>query len=141
MTRKTSKAYSAVFEFVEERIFVMDPAMFMTDFEEGMRSAIKQRWPDVDINGCWFHYKRAVSRNISSLGMKKLLDRNFNARMLKRMFLNLPLLPENQTLEGYECIWKFANKKKLNESFANVFTYFQYWLNQVDKYIYLYIRD
>lgn len=126
MTCKTTEAYCSVFKFIEEKLFLFEPAMFMTDFEEGMRSAIRKCWPNVMIKGCWFHYKRAVNKKCTALGMKR-----FKERQLKRMLANIPLLPECQTLEGYASAQFFAKKNKLDKAFSGLFTYYKYWLNQV----------
>lgn len=132
MTRKTADAYRAVFKFVEERLFKMEPGEFMTDFEDGMRLAIRQHWPNVRIRGCWFHLKRAISNKCTSLGMGRVLKTNRNARKLKKMLGNIPLLPENQIVEGYSSIKDIAHKKKLSKSFGDLFSYFErYWLKQV----------
>lgn len=131
MTRKTAESYLAIFEFIEERLFKFEPKEFMTDFEEGMRSAIRKRWPNVRIRGCWFHFKRAVNKKCRSLAAK-LFRKNRTATIIKDMLTNLPLLPENQILEGYRCIKCFARKKQLSESFKSIFAYFErYWLHQV----------
>lgn len=136
MTRKTTKAYTAVFKFIEQRIFKMKPFELMTDYEDGMRLAIKKQWPKALIHGCWFHYKRAINRNCTKLGMNSLLKKNANARKIKRMIANIPLLPAEQIHDGYENIKKFAAQKRLYKRFAKLFAYFQrYWLKQVTFYI------
>lgn len=132
MTRKTEEAYRAVFKFIEECLFEMAPGEFMTDFEDGMRLAIKNHWPNVRIRGCWFHLKRAVSNKCTSLGMGRVLKRSHNARKLKKMLGNIPLLPENRIVEGFTSIKDFAQEKRLIKPFAYLFSYFErYWLKQV----------
>lgn len=37
MSRKTADCYEAVFKFVEKKLFKLQPAVFMTDYEDGMR--------------------------------------------------------------------------------------------------------
>lgn len=54
MTRKTAQSYLALFEYIEQKLFELDPKEMMTDFEKGMRKAIKICWPDVILRGCWF---------------------------------------------------------------------------------------
>lgn len=44
MTKKTKKAYLAVFKYIEDKLFKLKPAQFMTDYEDGMRSAIRKYW-------------------------------------------------------------------------------------------------
>lgn len=132
MTRKTADAYTAVFEFIEQKLFKLKPFEFMTDYEDGMRLAIRKRWPNAQIHGCWFHFKRAINRKCRSFGMKRILDKNGNATQVKDMLLNIPLLPSAQTHEGYANIKAFAKEKGLERCFAGLFVYFErYWLKQV----------
>lgn len=132
MTRKTADAYMAVFKFIEDKLFKLNPNMIMTDYEDGLRLVIRNYWRNVVIKGCWFHLKRAIHKKCISFGLKKFLQENVDARTLKTMLVNLPLLPEDRLLEGYESIKNFARKKKLERRFAKVFSYFEsYWLKQV----------
>lgn len=64
--------------------------------------------------------------------MKITLKRKSNARVVKRMLSNIPLLPSDQIAEGFKSIMSFAKEKKLMEDFDALFSYFQsYWLKQV----------
>lgn len=134
MTRKTTKSYKALFSYIEDQIFEMQPAEFMTDFEDGMRLAIKICWPKVKVRGCWFHYCRAILRRCRNLGMDKLLKNNENAKAVKRQLAVLPLLPEGQIEEGFKATKKLAAKKKLSKRFGRLFKYVEsYWLKSQVK--------
>lgn len=132
MTRKTATAYRAVFQFIEKNLFQLKPTLVMTDYEDGMRLAVRQQWPKVKLRGCWFHLKRAVNRRCKKIGMKRILDKNINARNVKDMLVNIPLLPPPQIHEGFEKVKRFAAQNRLEKSFADLFAYFEsYWLKQV----------
>lgn len=136
MTRKTAEAYKALFEFIEKEVFELEPVEFMTDYEDGMRLAIKTHWANVEIHGCWFHYSKAILKKCRKLGMTKLLKRNENARAIKKQLAALPLLPIEKIREGFETVKKFASKKKLLKKFSRLFQYVQsYWLNSQVRYI------
>lgn len=139
MTRKTSMCYLAVFEFIEEKIFKLRPAEIMTDYEDGMRLAIKKRWIGVAIRGCWFHFCRAISKKCRKLGMTSLLKENRVARIIRKKLMSIPLLPANQIENGSKWIQKFARKKGLSDRFSKLFKYFgSYWLNQVSQNVFAY---
>lgn len=122
----------AIFKFIEENVLKLEPAEFITDYEDGMRLAIKKRWQNVRVRGCWWHHKRAVHKKCVKLGMAKLLRNNRNVRLVKNMLTNLPLLPEEKIHEGYESVLAFARGKKLFNRFDKVFSYYaEYWLKQV----------
>lgn len=131
-TRKTSESYLAIFQFIEEKVLKLEPAEFITDYEDGMRKAIKTHWPNVRVRGCWWHHKRAVHKKCVSFGMATLLRKNRNVRLVKNMLTNLPLLPEEKIHEGYGSVVEFAREKKLLNRFGRVFSYYEeYWLKQV----------
>lgn len=135
MTRKTTDAYVGVFNFIEEKLFHLKPTSFMADNECGMRLGIKSLWPGVTIKRCLFHFKRAVNNKCTSLGMGRLLKNSPNARKLKSMLLNIPLLPAEMIEEGFDCSKKFAELKKLNQSFARLFSYFEtQWMTKVSTH-------
>ena len=62
MTRKTTVCYTAVFEFIEEHLFQLQPHEIITDYEAGLRLAISRCWPEVTLRGCWFHYEKEMSK-------------------------------------------------------------------------------
>lgn len=132
MTRKTAEAYGAVFKYIEDNLFKLEPAEFMTDFEDGMRLAIRTHWPDVLIRGCIFHFKRAINRKCISLGLTTLMRDNDEAKKIRAMLGNLALLPASQILEGYASVRSFATQNGLDRRLAGLFAYFEsYWLKQV----------
>lgn len=132
MTRKTSQAYLAVFKLIENKLLKLEPAEFMTDFEDGMRLAIRNNWPNTTIRGCWFHFKRAINRKCVSFGLKWYLQRNNEANMIVSMLGNLPLLPAHRIQEAYNGIKNLSKQKSVNVQLNDVFKYFEcYWIKQV----------
>lgn len=131
MTSKSSKCYSSVFQYIEENIFEMKPAEFITDFESGMRKALNRCYSNVIIRGCWYHFCCAITRNMVSLGLNSLLRSNPKAKMIKNEILSLPLLPKEQFCEGFNHIKRQVKEFGLESNFESFFEYFKYWLNEV----------
>lgn len=129
MTRKTADCYSAVFNFIEEKLFKLQPTEMMTDFEEGMRKSIKQKWPNVVLRGCWFHFCRAILKRSIKLGLKRFIKRNERAKAIRKALMSIPLLPAENIDEGFDSIVKYAKKWRLYSRFSRLFGYFRnYWL-------------
>lgn len=138
MASKSTSAYEAVFNYIENQIFSMKPAMFMTDFEGGMRKAINNCYPGAELHGCLYHYKAAVRRKFLSINMYGLITEDTNARKIYRMLTNLPLLPSQSIELGYEIIKEKAHSDQLAGEFRKIFKYFEeFWL-QVVCIFYLY---
>lgn len=132
MTNKTHQCYLSVLNYIEENIFEMEPAEFISDFEGGMRKAIKICYPNSLLRGCWYHFCCAVSRNINQHGLIMLLRTNPNARMIKGEILSLPLLPQEHFNQGYNHIRNQVIEFGLQADFQAFFNdYFVYWLNEV----------
>lgn len=132
MSGKKAKAYRNVFEYIEQHIFKLEPVQFITDFEAGMRKAIKFCYPSAILLGCWFHYCSAIRRRVLRLRLYRLIAENRNARSIYRKLLSWPLLPQNHMKEGYDIILKEADRNCLLSTFKNLFKYFdRYWLKQV----------
>lgn len=110
----------------------MRPKQIMTDYETGLRAAIRKCWPRVILRGCWFHFCKAINKRCRKLNMTKLLKKNSNARKIKKALMSLPLLPEDKIIEGYKTIVKIARKKGLFKHYSSLFSYCdRYWLRQV----------
>lgn len=135
MSNKSTSAYEAIFNYIEIEVFEMKPMAFMTDFEAGMRKAIKKCYPDAKLYGCWYHFCAAVRRKMTSNRLRKLIDGNRVAMGIYCKLLRLPLLPPDHIEEGYKLIVKEARAKRLCSDFSKLFTYFEnYWLAMVRKW-------
>lgn len=132
MTHKTKKCYLAVLKYIKANVFDLEEAEFMTDFETGMRSAIKKCYPSATIRGCWYHYVAALRKRMRMMGMTKLLKENENAKTLQKMLMNLPLLPAEMFENGYSFIKKQASSWRLFNNFKKFFAYFErQWIYEV----------
>lgn len=113
----------------------------MCDFESGLRKAIKEIYPQAAINGCWFHYRKCIRKNVNRLGLSKLWIKKardndpetaLQAKRIYKMISMLPLLPKQQFLAGYKYVQSMASKFKLMKKFAKFFKYFdRTWIAEV----------
>jgi len=46
------------------------PKMFQLDFEITMFNTIKNKYPDAQIRGCFFHYNQAIYRRVVDVGLR-----------------------------------------------------------------------
>lgn len=130
MTRKTANCYNALFEFIENKLFQMQSKEIMSDFEEGLRSAIKKQWPNVILHGCWFHFCRAIMKKSIKYGMKNFIRQNERTKGIRKALMSIPLLPADKIQEGFDCIKDYAKKHQLFKGFSRLFSYFKsYWLD------------
>lgn len=110
----------------------MQPTEIMTDFEAGMRKAIRSVFPEAVLRGCYFHFKKAVRTKCDKLMLRSLIKSNEHAASIVAKLQNLPLTPPNQTKKAYNLIKKQAKKVGLHKEMAQLFTYFErFWVVKV----------
>lgn len=138
MTDKSAASYIAVFSYIENNLFKLQPSQFMADFESGLRAAISNFYPTTQLNGCWFHYCSSLRRNLLSMSLYDLITNSQNAKSIYRKMLSLPLLPPESIEGGFQLIKQEARVSKLFKPFRQFFNYFQnFWLNLVRNCIYV----
>lgn len=131
-SNRTAECYRAIFDYIEQNVFELQPASFMTDWEIGLRSALKQSYPNAVIRGCWWHFRRAVHKKCVNFGFHYLLKTNPDARMIKQQLMSLPLLPPDKFEEGYACVKSRAAELQLSNQMLKLFAYFEsYWIAEV----------
>lgn len=61
MSNKTAATYKMLLQYVKSELAPgWDPEEFMTDFEKGLRKAIREVFPNATLNGCYFHYTQVL---------------------------------------------------------------------------------
>lgn len=132
MSNRKTECYEDVFRFIEEKVFKLEPAEFITDFELAMRKAISKCFKGTTLRGCWFHYCTALRKNALRLGMDSLFKKSSTARLIYHQLMSLPLLPPDEILRGHDYVIKKAKSEGLYEQFRALFKYFSsQWLVEV----------
>lgn len=132
MTNKRTDSYEMIFGYIEANIFKFQPSLFMADFEGGLRKAIMRYFPGVDIRGCWYHYSVAIRRRLMNLNMHRVITDDHMGWMIYRMFLSIPLLPQERILDGFNYIKRVSRENHLYQEFKKFFQYFNdFWINLV----------
>lgn len=108
MSSRKTESYEAVFKYIEDNVFKLEPSGLMTDWEAGMRKALRICFPNADLRGCWFHYCQAIRKKFAKLGLHYTLVSSMDARMVKQAIMALPLLPPEKFEEGYDHIKDIA---------------------------------
>lgn len=132
MTKRTAKSYEALFRFIERKVFRLKPSEIITDFEGGLRKALKIVYPNIILRGCWFHYCQAIRKKCRKLGLQSFFESNIEAHNIYHQLLILPLLPPENFSEGYGIIKRRARAEGLLQRLRSLFNYFDsYWLPEV----------
>ena len=135
MSHKKKILYQKIFKFLRDN-FKITPRRFMCDYEASLRIAAKTTWNNCEILGCWFHYTQAITRKMKSIHELALLrNNNYAAMICFKLFMNLPLLPQNKIQEGFEEIISFQEENNFKDTFEIFNNYFvQNWLSSLTSY-------
>lgn len=133
MNRKTTAAYTAVFEFIEANICKLNAISFMTDYESAMRNGLRAVYPDAELHACWFHYTQAVRRKASKMPILfKELAKNEHLNRIYHKFLALPLLPPHEIINAYNMLKMAIECRAQTNIFEEFLQYFsKQWLERV----------
>lgn len=132
MSNRTAESYQAVIEYIEKNVFKLEPASLMTDWELGMRKALKTCYPNSILRGCWFHYCSSLKKKLLNLGLNGVLKSCADAKMIVQQFMSLPLLPKEHFGAGLNHIKSIIQQCQLSPTFRTFLTYFNFWVNQVN---------
>ncbi|KAF6215930.1 hypothetical protein GE061_000267 [Apolygus lucorum] len=92
MEGKDKTSYEELFQELLDT-YDLRPVKIMTDFESGLRSALRNKFPHAVLKGCWFHYAQAIIRKVRSSGFSNLLSENVGFKKCTQIMIALPLLP------------------------------------------------
>lgn len=101
MSRKTSDAYEAAFDFINLKIFNMEGTkLFVTDYELALRNALRKKYPGSKLSSCHFHFAQAIRRKGTQIhGFIDFLRSNDAAKKIYYKLMYLPLLPPESLYE------------------------------------------
>lgn len=131
MSNRTAESYQAVIEYIEKNVFQLEPASIMTDWEMGMRKALRLCYPHCILRGCWFHYCQSLRKKFIKLGLASLLKMDDFAKKISQQFMSLPLLPKEHFEAGLNYIKRLIPGYQLLASFRQFLSYFNFWVRQV----------
>ncbi|KAK3923567.1 Tyrosine-protein kinase etk [Frankliniella fusca] len=100
MQTRTRIAYIPALEAIQLACPNFQPRLVVTDFEPAMMQA----WVHVfrvEVQGCFWHFSRAVTITSRTMGLTGFLNVHDRARSIVRSLLALPLLPRDLIGEGF----------------------------------------
>ena len=68
--------FSCLKRALEERELELSAQTFMSDFEHNIRSTFNEYFPEVQPQGCYFHYGKAIWARVKKNGMASYYSKN-----------------------------------------------------------------
>lgn len=134
MSKKSTKCYVHLFNYLNSNILNLDGAVFISDYEIGLRKAIASEFPSSQLFGCWFHFCQAIRRQITTkcTGLASFIRENKMASLQYHKLLSLPLLPPQQIYSSFRSVKCEIEKLDHHLKFASFLEYYErQWLRKV----------
>ncbi|KAL7298898.1 hypothetical protein TKK_0008005 [Trichogramma kaykai] len=132
MTRKTTKAYIAIWTFVKKKFPSFKPFRVTCDYEKAFMKSVRKAFK-AHVRGCYFHFAQAIVRKAKSkdyrLYKRNNAKENPKGEQIIKKLLVLPLLPANNIPEGFDVILKLVKKLFIDEP-----KYLERWSKFLNNY-------
>jgi hypothetical protein len=93
MSRRRKRDYKAVLEAVIELVRNKRVQKIVADFENAMWRAVSSTLPNVNMNGCLFHWSQCIWRKVQDIGLAVAYRENGPTQKFVRKLFALPCLP------------------------------------------------
>ncbi|KAL4100988.1 hypothetical protein QTP88_021009 [Uroleucon formosanum] len=106
LPNKRTSTYEHVFKKLRDACltegFVLNPNMFVIDFEIGIHEAVRSIWPTSIIRGCNFHLGQAWFRKLQNLGLSKLyIEGDTDEGKFLNYIFGLPFLEPHEVEDSF----------------------------------------
>lgn len=130
MNSKKYNLYKEIFKYLRKELKIK-ASKVMSDYEKGMRKAIRAVWSSCEVCGCLFHYCQAIVRKAKQIkALSKKYRHNPTVYKVIKLLTRLPLLPQDKIQEGFHAILKYQRKYKIDSLFKEFNNYFsKEWLS------------
>lgn len=93
LTSKNTQIYRHALYWIKSAVdYKMQPLVITCDYEKALHSAVKNEFPNANINGCLFHWKQAIRRKIKDLRFEEssVVDRFMHRSTLETLTIIPP---------------------------------------------------
>ena len=100
LPNKRRATYVRMFRMLHDTIPRLKPRAISCDFEQAAIMAMKECFPDVKIQGCYYHLAHNVHKHLKQIGLQVLYNNNSNFALSAKMITALCFVPVSQ-LDNY----------------------------------------
>lgn len=131
MRGQSTADYKVVFEHAKVLLsygsrVVRTPRQATSDFEEAIRSALREVWLGIDLIGCNFHFCQAIRRYARSIpALSNMLEGGLLHHKIMMMFMRISLLPLEEVENAFAEMLNFVGTNGLTDDFQPFTEYFE----------------
>lgn len=101
------------------------------DFENGLISAIQKLFPNIQIQGCFFHFKQCIYRKLQKFGLKQEYDTDCDFANKVKLLEALAFLPVNHVHRGFDIILEQTNFPPKMQKLIDYFE--ETWVGRMER--------
>ncbi|KAL4136171.1 hypothetical protein QTP88_007735 [Uroleucon formosanum] len=137
LPNKTEATYNRMIDLLIAKVNSIGkrlmPTIFQLAFEITMFNTIKNKYPDAQIRGCFFHYTQAIYRKVVDVGLQNDYVSSEGDPLIKILVRRIPALPL-VSIEQLDNLWLIIESEKPDnnqkvEEFLNYFV--ETWLDDL----------
>ena len=102
LPNKQQATYVTLLHELRELNPELSPSSVMIDFEVASKNALQEVFPDVRIQGCFYHLSQAIYRKVQSTGLQQEYQTNEDLNIKIRMLAALAFVPVHEIVESFE---------------------------------------
>ncbi|XP_054281223.1 uncharacterized protein LOC128998893 [Macrosteles quadrilineatus] len=115
---KKKATYVRMFRMILDQVPRWNPEQVIIDFEISVVDALKEVFPCVNIQGCYFHFTQCLWRKVQDVGLASLYSRDEEIRRTIRMSAALAFLKPEDVDAGWIFVQgQTPSSEKVTESF------------------------
>ena len=103
LPNKKSDTYDHAF-FKLKQLLDHSPNTINIDFEQAVIKSIKKIFPNCQVGGCYFHWKKSIYTNIGLKQCLPLYNNDETFQVGVELIYSLSLLPTTDVVQGYETV-------------------------------------
>ena len=102
LPNKQQTTYENLFRQVKALNPELSPTSIMIDFENAIKNALHTVFPDITIQGCFYHLSQAIYRKVQNEGLQVQYQNDVDLNMCIRSMAALAFVPVNDIVESFE---------------------------------------
>ena len=100
LPNKRNDTYLRMISIIKSKLSNNDnPKHITIDFEVAAAAAIRESFPDVQVDGCNFHWKKCIFENVGNKGCLSLYHNNEHFQVGLDLIYALCLVPEDYVIQ------------------------------------------
>ncbi|XP_017475409.1 PREDICTED: uncharacterized protein LOC108365774 [Rhagoletis zephyria] len=121
--KKTKKLYVKILQKLKEQKPELNPDVVVTDFELGFVNAVEGQFPDISVQGCYFHFTQCLISCLQTCGLKKRYGEDEKFALHIKMLMALAYVYHEDVVKVYQELVASSYYRKHSADLSTVLIY------------------